>query len=97
MPIEHMIQPPRRPPRTQIAHLLCGTKGIASHHRRLHRTRRLRPDGFDLIPVIADEVVFTAFRYIRESFRWIEETSKGVIGEPLPAPPAEPEAQGEAA
>lgn len=46
----------------------------------------LRPDGYDLIPVVADEQVFAAFRYGIEVARWQEETSKGVIGQPLPIP-----------
>lgn len=45
--------------------------------------------GYSLIPVIADEQVFTAFKYVREVFRWQEETSKGVIGAPLPLPARE--------
>lgn len=49
----------------------------------------LRPDGYDLIPVVADEQVFTAFRYCIETARWQEETSKGVIGQPLPVPTKE--------
>jgi len=50
----------------------------------------LRPDGYDLIPVVADEVVFKHFRHVIESARWMEEISKGVIGQPLPIPGAEP-------
>lgn len=46
----------------------------------------LRPDGYALLPVIADEQVFLAFKYVREVFRWMEETSKGVIGQPLSVP-----------
>lgn len=46
----------------------------------------LRPDGYDLIPVVTDERVFRAFRYCIEVFRWAEEVSKDVIGQPLPAP-----------
>jgi hypothetical protein len=43
---------------------------------------------YSLLPVIADEDVFKAFKYTREQFRWQEELSKGVIGEPLPVPGA---------
>jgi len=46
----------------------------------------LRADGYAFIPVIADDQVFTAFKYVREVFRWQEETSKGVIGQPIPVP-----------
>lgn len=44
------------------------------------------PDGWDLIPVVADETVFRSFRHVIEVARWQEETSKGVIGQPLPLP-----------
>jgi hypothetical protein len=50
----------------------------------------LREDGYSLIPVIADEQVFKAFKYVREVFRWQEELSKGVIGQPLNVPGAQP-------
>lgn len=52
----------------------------------LHLHPDAGPDGYALIPMIADEQVFTAFRYTREVFRWAEETSKGVVGKPIPAP-----------
>jgi hypothetical protein len=48
------------------------------------------PDGWALIPVVADDVVFRSFRHIVEVARWQEETSKGVIGQPLPIPGAKP-------
>jgi hypothetical protein len=54
------------------------------------------PDGYALIPVVADEVVFRAFRHIVEVARWQEETAKGVVGQPLPVPGAEPIAPTEA-
>jgi hypothetical protein len=38
------------------------------------------------IPVNVSEPVWRAFRFVREVFRWMEETSKGVLGEPLAAP-----------
>jgi hypothetical protein len=40
----------------------------------------LTPEGYRLIEVRADEVVFNAFLYAREVFRWQEETSKTVLG-----------------
>jgi hypothetical protein len=50
----------------------------------------LKPEGeYALVPVIADERTFTSFRYVQETFRWAEEISKGVIGQPLPAPKKE--------
>lgn len=58
----------------------------------LHLNAAAGPDGYALIPVIADEQVFTAFKYAREVFRWAEETSKGVIGQPIPVPRREEKA-----
>lgn len=52
----------------------------------LHLSPFAGPRGYAFRPVIADEQVFTAFKYVREVFRWQEETSKGVIGAPLPLP-----------
>lgn len=52
----------------------------------LHLHPNAGPLGYALIPVIADEQVFTAFKYAREVFKWAEETSKGVIGKPIPVP-----------
>lgn len=46
----------------------------------------LAPDTYELVPVQADEQVFTAAKYVRECFRWMEELSKSVIGQPLPIP-----------
>lgn len=40
----------------------------------------------DVIPVIADEQVFRSALFVREVMRWAEETSKGVIGQPLRPP-----------
>lgn len=40
----------------------------------------LRPNGYSLIPVRADREVFEAFLFIREVFRWQEETSKTAVG-----------------
>jgi hypothetical protein len=41
----------------------------------------LRPDGYDLIPVVCDENVHRHFLWFREGFRWIEDVSKGVVGD----------------
>ena len=49
----------------------------------------VRADGYDVIPVIADEQVFRSALYVREVMRWAEETSKGVIGQPMPLPKPE--------
>lgn len=49
----------------------------------------LAPDTYELVPVTADETVFTFAKYIREGFRWMEEFSKSVVGQPLPVPTKE--------
>lgn len=47
------------------------------------------PDrGYSLIPVDVGEPVFNAFRYCREVMRWMEETSKGVLSQPITNPDA---------
>lgn len=46
----------------------------------------LTEDGYELIPVVVNDVTFNAFKYAREIFRWMEETSKGVIGQPISPP-----------
>lgn len=46
----------------------------------------VQPDHYEPIPVRIDDEVFGAFLYAREVFRWMEDTSKSVIGDPLPAP-----------
>lgn len=43
----------------------------------------LGPESWQFIDVRADRDVFTAFLYARETFRWMEEASKSVIGEAL--------------
>lgn len=63
--------------------------GCAVLHLPAHDdTWRATPSdpGYSLVPVIADEQAFTAFKYVREVFRFMEETSKGIIGEPMPVP-----------
>ncbi len=45
----------------------------------------LRPDGYELIPVRCDDEVFRHFLFWREGYRWLNETSKTVIGDPLHA------------
>jgi hypothetical protein len=49
----------------------------------------IRPDGYDFIPVVTDEAVFKSARYVIEVFRWAEELSKVVIGQPMPTPKKE--------
>lgn len=46
----------------------------------------LRPDAYAFVPVRVDDEVYRAFLYAREVFRWVEETSKDAIGQPLLGP-----------
>lgn len=39
--------------------------------------------SWEFIPVLTDDRVWDAFRYVREVFRWTEETSKEVLGLPM--------------
>lgn len=49
----------------------------------------LRPDRYDLIPVECGPDLFTAFLYVREVYRFTNETAKTVLGDPLrPVPSA---------
>lgn len=48
----------------------------------------LRPDGYEVIPVHLSDAVWDAFRYVREVFRWTDEISKGVLGNPIHGPDA---------
>lgn len=45
----------------------------------------LAPDHYSLVPVRADVEVFNVFLWGREVYRWLQETSKDVVGEPLVA------------
>lgn len=40
----------------------------------------LRPDGYEIRPVRADALVFEAFQFVREVFRWQEETAATIVG-----------------
>lgn len=51
----------------------------------LHITPESDPP-YRLIPVQSDEAVYRAALYVREVFRWIDETSKGAIGMPAAGP-----------
>lgn len=46
----------------------------------------LTDDAFAFVPVRIDDEVFRAFLYVREVFRWAEETSKSALDEPLAGP-----------
>jgi len=63
----------------------CAVLHLPAHDEAWRPTKD--DPGYALIPVLADERAFQAFKFVREVFRWQEETSKGVIGEALPVPP----------
>lgn len=44
--------------------------------------------GYSVIPVMTGEPAWDAFRYCREVMRWMEETSKGVLSQPMTNPAA---------
>ncbi len=46
----------------------------------------LRPDGYSVVPVHLSDEVWDAFRFVREVFRWTDETSKRVLGLPITGP-----------
>jgi hypothetical protein len=46
----------------------------------------LQPDRFELLPVQADEAIYTAFRYVREVYRFQLEQAEHVIGLPVRPP-----------
>jgi hypothetical protein len=47
------------------------------------------PDrGYSVIPVATGQAAWNAFRYVREVMRWMEETSKGVLSQPISNPKA---------
>ena len=56
----------------------------------------LTDEDYDLLEIRADQTVFKSFLYTREVVRFIEETSKSVVGDPVPFPGDEA-FQGEAA
>jgi hypothetical protein len=43
----------------------------------------ITPEGYQLIPVDIGEAVWRSFRYVRECFRFMDEISNGVLGQPL--------------
>jgi hypothetical protein len=51
---------------------------------------KLRPEGYEFVPVRADEEVFRAFLYVREVFRFTQELSKDIVGMPLDRPERDP-------
>lgn len=51
---------------------------------------KIRPEGYEFVPIRADEEVFRSFLYVREVFRFTQEIAKTVVGEPLSAPLRDP-------
>ncbi|MGW0523038.1 hypothetical protein [Crossiella sp. NPDC003009] len=48
-----------------------------------HAVLHLRPEGWRLVPVRADDEVFATFLHLRAVFDWMTETSKSVLGTPV--------------
>lgn len=46
---------------------------------------KLTPESCESYPIRCDEQVHAAFLYVQEAFRWVQETSKQVMGAPLVA------------
>jgi hypothetical protein len=42
--------------------------------------------GYSVVPVATGQAAWDAFRYVREVMRWTEETSKGVLSQPITNP-----------
>ncbi|MGQ9348916.1 PD-(D/E)XK nuclease family protein [Mycolicibacterium gilvum] len=48
---------------------------------------KLTPESCESYPIRCDQAVHTAFLYVQEAFRWVQETSKTVMGDPLVSTP----------
>jgi hypothetical protein len=44
--------------------------------------------GYEVVPVATGTVAYNAFLYVREVMRWMEDTSKGVLSQPVTNPAA---------
>lgn len=44
--------------------------------------------GYSVVPVATGQAAWDAFRYVREVMRWMEDTSKGVVSQPITNPQA---------
>lgn len=62
--------------------------GAAALHLREYDPARPDDRGYSLIPVDAGAAAWDAFRFVREVMRWMEDTSKGVLSQPLGTPEA---------
>ncbi|HEX5467029.1 MAG TPA: hypothetical protein VFW92_10200 [Candidatus Limnocylindrales bacterium] len=64
-------------------HPLPAIDGAAVLHLRPADPDDPTDSGYRLMPVRLDETVWRSFLFVREVFRWIEDTSKTVIGQRL--------------
>jgi hypothetical protein len=62
--------------------------GAAALHLREYDEATPDDRGYSLIPADIGPPVWDAFRYVREVMRWMEDTSKGVLSQPLGTPEA---------
>lgn len=62
--------------------------GAAALHLREYDPALPSDRGYSLIPVSIGPAAWDAFRYCREVMRWMEETSKGVLSQPVTNPDA---------
>lgn len=53
----------------------------------------VRPEGWKLVPVKADEEMFEVFLHLREVFRYEKELKSSVVGKPVFSGPADAEAE----
>lgn len=55
----------------------------------------ITPEGYRFYPIRCDQPVFDVFLFVREVYRYLEQTGKGVIGQAVrpPQPPAKQEVQ----
>lgn len=57
--------------------------GCAALHLREFDPELVDDRGYEVVPVATGQPAWDAFRYVREVMRWMEDTSKGVLSQPL--------------
>lgn len=62
--------------------------GAAALHLREYDPSIPDDRGYSVVPVDIGPAAWDAFRYVREVMRWMEETSKGVLSQPMTTPDA---------
>jgi hypothetical protein len=67
---------------------MIAVDGAAALHLREYDPATPDDRGYSLIPCFIGQPVWDAFRYVREVMRWMEETSKGVLSQPMTTPEA---------